>query len=129
LVNWLRALDKYKAIDFRLEHLNRNYKIEMKYYKNFIYDIDIIFNRVCLSNITVKILHSKIEYIFGKEMSNAHMWAEADLNMFTLAQNLYSGNLVILWQPAQLAGLRLFNFHNIFSTGVEILVKKVNKFN
>ncbi len=77
----------------------------------------------------VKILRSKMEYIFGEEMLGAYMRAKADFNIFTLAQNLYSGNLVTLWQPAQLAGLRLFNSYDIFSTGVEVLIKKVNKFN
>ena len=70
-----------------------------------------------------------MEYTFSEEMSGAHTWAEADLDMFTLARNLYSGNLAILWQLAQLASLCLFNSHDIFNTGVEILVKKVNEFN
>ena len=58
-----------------------------------------------------------------------HTQAKADLNMFTLTQNLYSGNLATPRQPAQLAGLHLFNSYDIFSTGVEVLAKKVNKFN
>ena len=44
LVNWLGAPNKYKAINFRLEHLNKNYKIKIKCYKNSTYNIDIIFN-------------------------------------------------------------------------------------
>src|SRR6266568_7792166 len=78
LVNWLRAPDKYKAINLRLEHLNKSCKIKMKCYKNSTYDTDIIFNRVCLSNTIVRILCSKMEYIFSEEMLGAYMWAEAD---------------------------------------------------
>ena len=44
LVNWLGTLDKHKAINLRLEHLNRSYKIEIKCYKNSTYDTDIMFN-------------------------------------------------------------------------------------
>ena len=62
-------------------------------------------------------------------MSGAHMQAKTDFNIFTFAWNLYSGNLVTPQQPAQLAGLCLFNSYNIFSTEVEVLVRKVNKFN
>ena len=78
---------------------------------------------------TVKILYNKMEYIFSKEMLGAYMWVEADLDIFIFAQNLYFSNLVILWQPAQLAGLCLFNSHDIFSIKVKVLMKKVNKFN
>ncbi len=44
LINWLKILDKYKAINLGLKHLNGNYKIEIKCYKNSTYNIDIIFN-------------------------------------------------------------------------------------
>ena len=73
LVNWLKALDKYKAINFRLKYLNKSCKIKIKYYKNSTYDTDIIFNRVYLSNITVRILHNKIKYIFNKEISGTYI--------------------------------------------------------
>ena len=96
LVNWLRAPDKYKAINLRLEHLNKSCKIKIKYYKNSTYNTNIIFNQVCLLNMTVKMLYSKIEYIFSEEMLGAYMWAEADFDMFILAWNLYSSNLAIL---------------------------------
>ena len=85
LINWLGALDKHKAINFGLKHLNGNCKIEIKCYKNFTYDTDIMFDQVCLSNMAVRMLHSKMKYIFGEEMSGAHMQAKADLNIFTLA--------------------------------------------
>ena len=44
LVNWLKALDKYKAINLGLKYLNKSCKIKIKCYKNFTYNIDIIFN-------------------------------------------------------------------------------------
>ena len=84
LVNWLRAPDKHKAINLRLKYLNKSYKIEIKCYKNSTYNTDIIFNQVYLLNTAVKILRSKIEYIFSKEISSAHTQAKADLNIFTL---------------------------------------------
>ena len=62
-------------------------------------------------------------------MPGTYTRAKADLNIFTLARNLYSGNLAIPRQLAQLVGLRLFNSYDIFSTRVEVLVRKVNKFN
>jgi hypothetical protein len=49
-VNWPGKAAANKAIDLRLEHLNGSCKIEMKYYKNFTHDIDIIFDRVCFFN-------------------------------------------------------------------------------
>jgi hypothetical protein len=51
IVNWLGRSTTYKTIDLDLKHLNSSCKIEMKCYKNLTYDIDIIFNRVCLSNL------------------------------------------------------------------------------
>ena len=85
LVNWLRAPNKHKAINLRLEHLNKSCKIKIKYYKNSTYNTNIIFNQVCLLNMTVKMLYSKIEYIFSEEMLGAYIQVKADLNMFTLA--------------------------------------------
>ena len=70
-----------------------------------------------------------MEHTFGEEISGTYTQAEADLNIFTLTQNLYSSNLATPQQPAQLAGLRLFNSHNIFNTKMEVLAKKVNEFN
>jgi len=51
LVNWLGKSASNKAIDLGLEHLNGSYKIKIKCYKNFTYNINIIFDRVYLSNI------------------------------------------------------------------------------
>ena len=84
LVNWLRAPDKYKAINLRLKYLNRSYKIKIKYYKNSTYNIDIIFNQVYLLNIIVRILYSKIEYTFSKKILGAYTQAKADLNIFII---------------------------------------------
>ena len=39
---------------------------------------------------------SKIEYIFGKEILGTYIQVKVDLNIFILAWNLYSSNLVIL---------------------------------
>ena len=96
LVNWLGALDKHKAINLGLKYLNKSCKIKMKYYKNSTYDTDIIFNQVCLSNMAVRMLYSKIEHTFSEEILGTYTRAKADLNIFTLAQNLYSGNLATL---------------------------------
>ena len=74
-------------------------------------------------------LYNKMEYIFSEEMSGTYIQAKVDLNIFIFAWNLYSSNLATLWQLVQLVGLRLFNFYDIFSTKVEVLVKKVNEFN
>jgi hypothetical protein len=38
-------------MDLGLEYLNNSYKINLKVFKNLIYNTDIIFNRICLINI------------------------------------------------------------------------------
>ena len=50
LMNWSKREITYKLINLRLEHLNNNYKIKMKCYKNSIYNVNLIFDHVCLSN-------------------------------------------------------------------------------
>ena len=95
----------HKAIDLKLKHLNSSYKIKIKCYKNSTHDTDIIFNWVYLSNVIIKIVHDKMEHIFGKKMSGVYMRASMELNMFLLAYTIYLSDLAMLWGPGQLAGL------------------------
>jgi hypothetical protein len=129
LVNWTGAPNTYKPIDLGLEHLNCSCKIEMKCYKNSTHDTDVIFNRVCLSNATVRTLRGKMEHTFGEEMPGAHTHASVELDMFLLAYTLYSSDLAAPRNPGQLVGLQLFDSHDIFRTGVDVLAERVTQFN
>ena len=65
VINWLRSSNIYKAINFKLKYLNNSYKIEIKCYKNFTYNTNIIFNQVYLLNAKVRTVHNKMKYIFS----------------------------------------------------------------
>ena len=95
----------YKAVNLRLEYLNGSYKIKIKCYKNSTYNTNIIFNRVCLLNATVRTVYSKMEYIFSKEMLGTYTRASTELNIFLLTYIIYLSNLAILQGPRQLVGL------------------------
>jgi len=95
----------YKAINLKLEYLNSSCKIKIKCYKNSTYDTNIIFNRVCLLNATVKTVCGKIEHIFSEEILDAYTLASTELDMFLLTYTIYLSNLAILRGPGQLAGL------------------------
>ncbi|XTI93487.1 hypothetical protein V2W45_1253232, partial [Cenococcum geophilum] len=105
VINWLRSPNIYKAVNFGLEHLNSSYKIKIKCYKNSTHNTNIIFNRVCLLNATVRTVRSKIEYIFSEEILGAYTWAFTELNMFLLVYIIYLSNLAMPRGPRQLAGL------------------------
>ena len=86
----------YKAVDLGLKYLNNSYKIKMKCYKNFTHNTNIIFNWVCLLNATVRTVHSKIKYIFSKEMLSVYIQASTELNIFLLAYMIYLSDLAML---------------------------------
>jgi len=77
----------------------------MKCYKNSTHNTNIIFNQVCLLNATVRTVRSKIEYIFGEEMSGAYTRASIKLNIFLLTYTIYLSDLAIPRGPRQLVGL------------------------
>ncbi|XTI95264.1 hypothetical protein V2W45_1212426, partial [Cenococcum geophilum] len=83
----------YKAVNFRLKYLNSSYKIKIKYYKNSTHNTNIIFNRVCLLNATVRTVRGKIKHIFSKEILSTYPQASIELNMYILAYIIYLSNL------------------------------------
>ena len=68
----------------------------MKYYKNSTHDTNIIFNRVYLSNATIRTVRGKMEYIFSKEISGAYTRAFMELNIFLLTYTIYLSDLAML---------------------------------
>ena len=96
LVNQPSVADTYKPIDLRLKHLNCGYKNEIKCYKNSTYNVDIVFDCVCLSNAQVRELRTKLEQSFSTYMPNFHTSISALLDMFSLARTLFSSNLAKL---------------------------------
>jgi hypothetical protein len=49
--------------------------------------------------------------------------------MFLLAHTLYTGDLAMPRSSRQLAGLRLFDSHDIYRTGVDVLAEQIKEFN
>lgn len=130
LVNWHGRATTHKAIDLGLEHLNGSCKIEMKCYKNSTHDVDIIFNRVCLTNTWVRLLREKLEGTFGENMSGAHTTASAQLDMFLVARTLLVGDLAGPRSPEELASFtKAFDSFDILQVGMAKLEEKVNHFN
>ncbi len=66
-----------------LEYLNKVVKIKIKCYKNSTYNINFTFNRVCTTNLTVRILRSKLEYIFGEDILGIHSTTNTSSNIFS----------------------------------------------
>jgi len=93
LINWLGRVTIYKAINLRLKHLNSSYKIEIKCYKNSTYNIDIIFNQVCLSNTWIRALYKRVEAIFSKYMSRTYTTTTALPDIFLLTYTLFTLDL------------------------------------
>ncbi len=130
LVNWLGRKTTHKPIDLGLEHLNGSCKIEMKCYKNSTHDVDLIFNRVCLSNTWIRLLRTKLEDVFGEDISGHHTVADAILDMSFLAHNLFIDGLAEPRNKEQLAGFTgFFDSRDILREGMNILAEKVGIFN
>jgi hypothetical protein len=70
-----------------------------------------------------------MEHVFGEEMSGAHTRASTELDMFLLASILSSSGLSMPRSSRQLAGLQLFDSHDILRTGVDVLAEKIKDFN
>ena len=129
LVNWLGRATTHKAIDLGLEHLNGSCKIEMKCYKNSTHDVDITFDRVCLSNTWARALRKKVEATFGEHMPGTHTTAAALPDMFLLARTVFTSDLAEPRSTEQLTGMRFFDSYNILQKGIEVLADKVDQFN
>ncbi|XTI85256.1 hypothetical protein V2W45_1220781, partial [Cenococcum geophilum] len=83
----------YKAINLRLKYLNGSYKIKIKCYKNLTYNIDIIFNRVYLSNTLVRALCKRVEAIFGEHMPRTYTTTTTLPDIFLLAYTIFTLDL------------------------------------
>lgn len=130
LVNWHGRDTTHKPIDLGLEHLNGSCKIEMKCYKNSTHDIDIIFDRVCLTNTWIRELRTSIEDTFGQYMPSNHSTESTILDIFSLARTLISGDLAEPRNTEQLAGLGfIFESEDILRIGMDRVSEKVDLFN
>ncbi|XTI91946.1 hypothetical protein V2W45_1250057, partial [Cenococcum geophilum] len=94
-INWPNRVIIYKAINLRLKYLNSSYKIKIKCYKNLTYNIDVIFNRVYLSNTWVKALRKRVEAIFSEYMLRTYTTTILP-DMFLLAYTLFTLDLAKL---------------------------------
>ena len=128
LVNWHGRRTTFKAVDLGLEHLNGSCKIEMKCYKNSTHDANIIFDRVCLTNTWIRGLRTKIEATFGEDMPGTHTTSSVGMDMFTLARNIFKGDLCT---PRKVAEQTYSGYESedILCNGMEVLAQKVESFN
>jgi len=85
----------------------------MKCYKNLTYNVDIIFNRVCLSNTWVRALRKRVEAIFSEHIPKTYTTATVLLDMFLLAYTLFTLDLAKPRSAKQLASRKFFNSYNI----------------
>lgn len=132
LVNWTGLPNSNKPIDLSLEHLNGNAKIEMKCYKNSTHDMDIVFNRVCLSNTWTRLLREKFEGTFGEDQTGKHTVASARLDIFFLARNLFVDGLAerrTIAQEVHTGDAKCFDSEDIRLKGMMVLSAKVDAFN
>jgi hypothetical protein len=60
------------------------YFMEIKYFKNSIYNINIIFDRIHLTSITIRYLRIQIKNIFGKYIPGDYISVSADINIYLL---------------------------------------------
>ena len=67
----------------------------MKCYKNFIHDVDFIFNRVYFFNTWVRALRAKLEEIFREIISGTYIIVFIVLETFFLTRNLIIGDFGI----------------------------------
>ena len=130
IVNWPGKEYTHKPVDLGLEHDNGKLKINMKCYQNSTHDTDLIFDRVCLTNTFVGTLRNLLEGIFGERMSGAHTTASATLDMFTLARNIFTGDLATPRDASIMGGYRnAFMSQDIIQMGLDKLEEKVAYFN
>jgi hypothetical protein len=130
LVNWPGKSASNKAIDLGLEHLNGSCKIEMKCYKNSTHDVNLIFDRVCLSNTWVRALRAKLEETFGEFMRGDHTSRSTDKEIFSLARTLVVGDLSAPRRVEDLpVRLQMFDSEDILRLGMDRLAEKVMYFN
>lgn len=130
IVNWPGKESTHKPVDLGLEHDNGKLKINMKCYQNSTHDTDLIFDRVCLTNTFMGALRTLIEGIFGETMSGAHTTASATLDMFTLARNIFTGDLAMPRDASIMGGYRnVFESQDIIQIGLDKLEEKVEYFN
>jgi len=131
LVNWPGLPNTHKPIDLMLEHLNGSCKIEMKCYKNSTHDVDRTFDRVCLTNTWVRALRELMEGSFGEDMSGKHTSADAGLDIFMLARNLFISDLAAPRDKEVLARYSsgFYTSPDILKDGMQVLASKVEAFN
>ena len=91
----------------------------MKYYKNSIYDVNIIFNQVYLSNTWIALLQTKYEKVFREDMSGAHITTEAVLDITLITCNIFISNLAELQGDNLLSkSIKMFDSFNIIEKGI-----------
>jgi hypothetical protein len=106
LVNWSGTARSFKPIDQGQEHHNLQIATSLKNFKNSTHDIDIVFDRLCLTNTAIASVRSQLETTFGEYMPGDHTVANTRLDSLMLAKDIYNMKLT---RPRQRAELQLFS--------------------
>ncbi|TEY13525.1 hypothetical protein BOTCAL_3082g00010 [Botryotinia calthae] len=124
LVNWLGELWTHKAIDLMQEHMNLGCQIDMQCHKNSTHDIDKIFDRVCLTNTSQRIIRKMVEDAFGETMSGAHTTRSTEKDILSLATRLARDNRA---DPKLIgSGKGVYLSEDLWENGGNILETKFN---
>jgi hypothetical protein len=131
IVNWQGSHSSNKAIDRGQEHLNMSIATSFRSYKNSTHDLDIIFDRVCLTNTWVAALRTILEDTFGENMPGTHTTASVESDIFLLARTLFRGDLAAPRTFEQLDEFsrEFFDSQDILKKGMDVIEEKVIAFN
>lgn len=128
LVNWQGKSNTFKPIDLAQEHLNGACKIEHKAYKNSTHDINVVFDRICLSNTWQHQLRHELERTFGHPIPGEHTVRDATLDMFSRARALFNEDLGAPREIWDLDG-DYFDSFDVYSHGTKVVAERVAEFN
>lgn len=128
LVNQQGKSNIFKLIDLVQEYLNGIYKIEYKAYKNSTYDINVVFDRICLLNTQQYQLRYKLERTFGYPIPSEYTIRDATLDMFSRTRALFNEDL---GAPREIQDLDrdYFDSFDVYSYGTKVVAERVAEFN
>jgi len=102
----------------------------MKCYKNSIYDVNIIFYRVYLSNTWIRALRAKLEEIFKESINGAHTSRSIVIEIFSLIRILIVRDFNASRRTKDLSiRKRIFDSEDILRIKMDRLAEKVTYFN
>jgi hypothetical protein len=130
IVNWGRKPNGHKATDLMQEHLNLEVATSLKKFKNSSHDVDIVFDRMCLTNTWMKALRSQLEREFGQSRNPEHVTTTSARDMFLLGRQLMKLGLTgIRTGLSDTTKERMFDSKDIKMLGMRNLAAQTQKFN